>query len=303
MSDFVELMKRGGNEALKLNPPYGVDFHITKGGSDWLFAACSIFGSLALLLIIVMFRRPVNERMFFYTAIAPCAVMSVAYFTMGSNLGWAITQAIYNRHRVSTQTTHMGFRQVFYARYVGWFLALPWVVIQASIFGKTPVWHIFFNVLMTEFYVVSFLIGILVHSQYRWGYYTFGCICMFIACISVMTTTRNIAKRKGGELYTCFTYYFGICMFFWFIYPLIWGLCEGGNVLNNDAEQIWYGIMDVLLMGCMPVLFVPVACYLGQDKLGYHFEDIEAELEKLESSMPPKKSSTKSLGKKKKSKK
>jgi bacteriorhodopsin len=31
------------------------------------------------------------------------------------------------------------------------------------------------------------------------------------------------------------------------IYPLVWGLCEGGNEIGIVGEMIWYGIMDVLI--------------------------------------------------------
>lgn len=278
MSEYIDLVKRGGNEALRLNPAHGVDFHITKGGSDWLFAACAIFLTLAFVLTIMMFNKHVHERMPYYTAIAPTFSMAVAYFTMGSNLGWTSTQALYNRNRVSTQKTHLGFRQVFYARYIGWFLAFPWPVIQASLMGHTSLWHLAFNVFMTEVFVIAYLIGILVHSQYRWGYYTVGTCAAIIVCISVMTTTRRIVKRKGGELFKVFTCFYGVIMFFWGIYPLVWGLCEGGNVLVPDAEGIWYGALDCLLLGVMPSLFVAIASYFGLDTLGYHFEDEESAL-------------------------
>lgn len=278
MSEYIELIKRGGNEALKLNPPHDVDFHITKRGSDWLFAACAIFAALALTAVVLMFTRHVHERMAYYTAIIPTLCMSIAYFTMGSNLGYTSTQALYNRNRVSTQKTHLGFRQVFYARYIGWFLAFPWPFVQACLMGHTSVWHIMFNVLMVEIYVVSYLVAGIVHSQYRWGYYTIGSCAGIIACISILTTTRRVVKRKGGELYMVFRVFTGLCIFFWAIYPLVWGLCEGGNVLVPDAEAVWYGIMDCLLLGIMPCIFVVVSGYFGLSTLGYKFEDEESTL-------------------------
>ena len=307
MSNYIELVKRGGNEALKFNPPHDVDFHITKGGSDWLFSASAIFAALSFVVIVLMFSRHVHERMAYYTAIIPTLSMSIAYFTMGSDLGYASIQALYNRNRVSTQKTHLGFRQIFYARYIGWFLAFPWPVVQACLLGHTSVWHIMFNVLMTEVFVITYLIGSLVHSQYKWGYYTIGTCAAIIACISVLTTTRRVVKRKGGELYTVFRGFVGLCFFFWGVYPLVWGLCEGGNVLVPDAEAIWYGALDCFLLGLMPCIYVAISGYFGLENLGYKFEDIESTLPPPPpppSKEPPSKSpSSKKLKKKSKSKK
>ncbi|CAL9735316.1 30 kDa heat shock protein [Monosporozyma servazzii] len=303
MSQYIDLVKRGGNEALILNPPHDVDFHITTGGSDWLFAASAIFLALSLVAIILMFTKHVHERMHYYTAIIPTFCMSVAYFTMGSNLGWAPVQALYNRNRVSTQKTHLGYRQIFYARYIGWFLAFPWPVAQASLMGHTSLWHLFFNVFMTEVFVICYLVGTVVHSQYKWGYYTAGTCAAIIACISVMTTTRRIVKRKGGELFVVFTFFFGVIMFLWGIYPIVWGLCEGGNVLNPDDEAIWYGIMDCLLLGVMPCVFVAIAGYFGLDTLGYKFEDEESALPLPPAPKSPSPSSSNLKKKLKKSKK
>lgn len=304
MSQTIELFKRG-NSALHLNPiSPNVDFHITLGGSDWLFAACGMFLAIGFTLTIITFFKPFHERLHYFTAIVPCFCMCIAYFTMGSNFGWTSTQALYNRNRVSTQDSHLGFRQVFYARYIGWFLSLPFVIIQASLMGHTNMWQIFFNVILGEIYVVCYLIGILVHSQYRWGYYTFGTAAAIMCCISIMTSTRHIIKRKGGELYKIFTCWFGFIMFIWGIYPLGWGLCEGGNVLVPDAEAIWYGILDVIMYGVMPGIFVAISGYFGLQRFGYEFVDEEALLPPPPIKKSPESSPDSSISKKfKKSKK
>lgn len=35
-------------------------------------------------------------------------------------------------------------------------------------------------------------------------------------------------------------------MVLWFLYPIAWGLCEGGNLISPDSEAIFYGILDLL---------------------------------------------------------
>ena len=146
-----------------------------------------------MVLIVLMFRKPVNERLFYYTGIAPTLFMAITYFTMASNLGWTPIRAKYNHVRTSTQKEHPGYRQIFYSREVGWFLAFPWPIIQASLLGGTPLWQMAFNIGLTEFYVVCFLIAGLVHSTYKWGYYTFGIAAIIVA---VSYTHLDVYKRQ-----------------------------------------------------------------------------------------------------------
>lgn len=34
-------------------------------------------------------------------------------------------------------------------------------------------------------------------------------------------------------------------IFLWFLYPIAWGLSEGGNVIAPDSEAVFYGILDI----------------------------------------------------------
>lgn len=271
---YVDLYKRGGNEAVKINPPTGADFHITSRGSDWAWAVFCVMFFCAIVMVLLMFRKTANDRLAYYTAIAPCVFMGIAYFTIASNLGWIPVRAKYNHVRTSTQQQHPGVRQIFYARYVGWFMALPWPVIQASLMGKTPIWQIAFNIAMTEVFTVCFLIAACVHSTYKWGYMTIGCGGAIVAMISVMTTTRHLVRaKKDGELWKGFNIYFGLVMFFWAIYPICFGITDGGNVLQPDSEAIFYGIIDLLLLGIFPALYVPMASHVGYENITYGIFD------------------------------
>ena len=30
------------------------------------------------------------------------------------------------------------------------------------------------------------------------------------------------------------------------LYPIAWGVCEGGNVISPDSEAVFYGILDLI---------------------------------------------------------
>ena len=36
-----------------------------------------------------------------------------------------------------------------------------------------------------------------------------------------------------------------LTVFLWFLYPIAWGLSEGGNVIAPDSEAVFYGVLDL----------------------------------------------------------
>ncbi|SCW01648.1 LAFE_0E04258g1_1 [Lachancea fermentati] len=265
---YVELMKRGGNEAIQINAPTGVDFHLTARGSDWLFSAFCFFLVLGLITIGLMFRKPAQERIFYMTAVAPLLFMAFTYFTVASDLGWTGIRAKYNHEKVSTQTEFPGIRQIFYARYVGWFLAMPWNIIAVGLMTGTPWIQTAFNIGMTEGYVVLMLIGSLVHSTYKWGYFSLAIACSVCCCTSLMTTSRNLAIKMGKDVFSIFDSIMGVIMFLWWIYPICFGISEGGNVIAPNSEAVFYGVLDCLLLGFLPCIITFLASTIGLERIG-----------------------------------
>jgi bacteriorhodopsin len=32
----------------------------------------------------------------------------------------------------------------------------------------------------------------------------------------------------------------------WLLYPIAWGVSEGGNVIPPDSEAVFYGVLDIM---------------------------------------------------------
>jgi bacteriorhodopsin len=100
------------NDALNINPPteqYALNTH----GSDWLWAVAAVY-ALSLLIVVGLgyFARS-GERIFHYLFTISLFVGSVAYFTMASDLGST---------SVSTADNAPGTREIFYAKYINWYV-------------------------------------------------------------------------------------------------------------------------------------------------------------------------------------
>jgi len=252
-----------GNQALQLNPTVilnnitAVDIHITTHGSDWYFAAFSVFALFSLMFMVGAYvLRPANERLFFSSSIFSLFVMSIAYFTMASNLGWTGIQAEFNHVRVSPSILVPGIRQIFYARYVGWFLAFPGLIFNLAILSAAPWSTTLFSILAIDVFVVSLLIGSLIHSTYKWGYFVFGVFALFPVAFNVLSTFRVSARTfAGSDVQATVTAIGATTVFLFFVYPVAWALAEGGNVIQPDSEFIFYGILDLCLFVVLGTVF------------------------------------------------
>lgn len=245
-------IRDSGNQAVNINPPNGLDFHITSHGSDWYWALFSLFGVCTLgMLGWALFGKKPRQHLFQYLSICALFVMSFQYFTIASNLGWTGIQAEFNHVTTSDQSVDPGIRQIFYARWVGYFLAFPALLFNwAALVGLS--WSAaLFTIGAQEVMVISFLVASLIHSTYKWGYYTFGVVAILLVILNLwkeyLPAAHEVDNTEGTKLKfhmlvinTCATVLF-------VLYPISFALSEGGNVIQPDSETIFYGILDVCL--------------------------------------------------------
>ena len=66
------------------------------------------------------FTKPRSHRVFHYITAAITLVAAIAYFTMGSNLGWTPIQVEFVRSNPRVGGLMGGNREIFYVRYIDW---------------------------------------------------------------------------------------------------------------------------------------------------------------------------------------
>ena len=64
-------------------------------------------------------------------------------------------------------------------RYIQWFINFPLLLLSLLLGTGVSLSDIFTTLFMGEVLVVAGLVGALVHSTYKWGYYVFGLFALF----------------------------------------------------------------------------------------------------------------------------
>ncbi|KAI0736569.1 heat shock protein 30 [Fomitopsis betulina] len=224
-----------GNQAIHVNPPNAQE-HISTNGSDWLWAAFSIQAFSFLAAFVALVARPRGTRLFHNIALVIMATSSVAYFSMASDLGAT---------PIETEFRNEATRQVWYVRYIQWFINWPLLVLSCLLATGLSLSDILTTMFMAVLVVIAWLVGALVHTSYKWGYFVFGLFALIFVWFQLLVHAPQTNFASPTTISK--PYWLGAAYLFFILltYPICWGCSEGGNVITVTSEMIWYGILDI----------------------------------------------------------
>jgi len=229
------------------------DIHITTHGSDVYWAWCSLMGLSTILFFLWAQMRSEGSRLFHNVAAFTSLIAAIAYFTMASNLGW--TGITVEWHRTNGHVAG-NTRQIFYVRYIEWFLTMP-LILSNLLFVAGMSWQSLVQIIIVSWIlVVTRLVGALVSTTYKWGYFVFGLVTYIYIVYELLFNVRNRATSLGNDVRKAYLIPAALECFIWIIYPIAWGVCEGGNVIAPDSEAVFYGILDIATIICIPALLL-----------------------------------------------
>ncbi|KAF9222397.1 family A G protein-coupled receptor-like protein [Gyrodon lividus] len=241
-----KILEARRNDALQVNPPSG-DAHITTNASNWLWAVFSIMLLSLLISVFWTALRRNRNRTFHQIPIIVLTVASIAYFSMASDLGFTVIQSQFGSRPT---------RQIWYVRYIQWFINAPLLLLGLLAFTGMSTSDILTTMFFSWVLVVCGLVGALVSSSYKWGYYVFGLFALFYIWYRVHGHARRFPFRSGGNFRRGYSTGSGYLTFIWLLYPICWGLSEGSNTISPTSEMVFYGILDLLSGPVFLLLFI-----------------------------------------------
>jgi len=134
---------------------------------------------------------------------------------------------------------------------------------------------ILYTILLDEVMVVTGLVGALVATSYKWGYFVFATVALFGIAYNVVYVGLQHATAISSTVKRTFLICGVWTIFLWFIYPIAWGLSEGGNIIAPDSEAVFYGILDVLAKPVFGALLLFGHRSIDPADLGLHIRDYQ----------------------------
>lgn len=230
------------NDALDINPPTG-EQHLVTHGSDWLWAITAVEVVSFLAFALLSFVARSGERVFHYIFAVSTIVASIAYFTMASDLGNIVIVA-------STQTGNGADRQIFYAKFINWVVQFPAAILVLGLLSGISWATIVYQIFLAWAWVICYLATSVTSTSYKWGYYCFGTILYLLLAFSTLFYDNHRAARRNGVARD-HALLSGWINLLWLLYPIAFGLSDGGNKISVTPSFIFFGILDILFL---PVL-------------------------------------------------
>jgi bacteriorhodopsin len=164
------------------------DIAITTHGSDFYFAICAVMARTYFYPIFALhpltlspvsgfafiglaFRRSRRDRLFHYITASVVFVAAIAYFTMGSNLGFTPIPVEYHRSNPRVAGNN---RAIYYVRYIDWFITTPLLLTDLMLTAGMPWPTLLWVIVVDEIMIITGLIGALLETRYKWAYFVFG---------------------------------------------------------------------------------------------------------------------------------
>ncbi|CAM1510408.1 Fc.00g007430.m01.CDS01 [Cosmosporella sp. VM-42] len=249
------------NDALDINPPAG-DTHLSEGGSDWLWAATAIYIVSFIAFFALSLKPRNNERIFHYLFTVALFVGSIAYFAMASDLGFSVIRTSLNRSDAASY-------QIFFVKYVNWVVAWPVVIIALGLISGVSWATMVFNVFLSWIWVISYLCSAYTATSYKWGFYAFGTIAWLLLAYQTLLTGLLSARRLN--LSRDYILLAGWLNLLWLLYPIAFGVSDGGNSITVTKSLVYFGILDVLMIPVLAFLTLVLARKWDYALLNLHF--------------------------------
>lgn len=215
-----------------------------------------------LIVVGLAYFARAGEKIFHYLFTISVLTGTIAYFTMASDLGNVAV-------KVSDTLSEPGTRQIFYAKYINWFVGWTPLIIAVGLISGVSWATIAYNVALTWTWIATWLAGAFTPTNYKWGFFAFGTFAYFLLSASILYQGLISAKRVG--ITTHYTIISGYLVFMWLLYPIAYGLDDGGNKISVTSGFIFFGILDVLTVPLLAGAFLFLSTRWNYGELNLQF--------------------------------
>ena len=249
------------NDALDVNPQSG-DARLSDAGSDWLWAVTAIYIVSFLAYFALSFKPRNNERIFHYLFTIALFVGAIAYFSIASGIAYSVIPTQRNLGRALSY-------QIYFAKYINWVVAFPIIILALGLMSGVSWATILFNIFLAWIWIISYLCSAYTTTSYKWGFFGFGTFAYLMLAFQTLHPGRTSAARLG--LSRDYLMLAGWVNLLWMLYPIAYGISDGGNVVGVTGSFIFFGILDVLLVPGLAYAFMFLSKRWDYGALNLHF--------------------------------
>ncbi|KAJ5646982.1 family A G protein-coupled receptor-like protein [Penicillium lividum] len=210
------------------------------------------------------FTTPPNKRVFHYIIAFVLLAGKTTYFAQASDLGWSTVHQAENLDN--------GITRQIYARYINWVIGFPTLVLSLGLLAGVSWTTICSNIFCAWFWILAYLAAAYTTTVNKWGFFAFGTFSWVILAMSTLHESHEAAARAGvGRDYLILA---GFINAVWLLYPVAFGLSDGGNFIGVTGGFVFFGILDILILPVVSGGFLLFAGRWDYEKLNLAFSEV-----------------------------
>ncbi|KAK5952717.1 hypothetical protein OHC33_006309 [Knufia fluminis] len=227
------------------------EHYVTAGktGHQCLWVVCIIMAISSLVFYGLAFRVPASKRVFHILTAFITTFAFLSYFAMATGDGInynKIVETVSHKHGLP-DTQEITYRQVYWARYVDWSITTPLLLLDLCLLAGLSGANILVAIVADIIMILTGLFAAYGNNDgQKWGWYLWACIAYLVIVYQVVYNGRIAAANKDGKTKAFFASLAGFTFVLWTIYPIIWGIADGGRLIGIDGEIVGYAVLDVL---------------------------------------------------------
>ncbi|KAF2837089.1 family A G protein-coupled receptor-like protein [Patellaria atrata CBS 101060] len=194
-------------------------------------------------------RVPVSRRLYHTITTLITIIATLSYFALATGHGASWNKIVVTeKHEHVPDTYKTIYRQVFWARYVDWALTTPLLLLDLSLIAGLSGAYILMAIIADVIMVLTGLFAAFgtEGTPQKWGWFAMALIAYLVVIWHLVVNGRASARAKGDKASKFFLSIMGFTLILWTIYPIVWGVAEGGRHASVNTEVIIYAVVDIL---------------------------------------------------------
>lgn len=223
------------------------DFEQAGSAIRWMVWVAVVILILSTVgLVASASKRPVPRRIVYTHATIVSLIATTAYLALAAHQGSIQVERV---ARDQHGHPHIQvFRQVFWAHYVAWAAAVPFLIANLGLISGCPGAHIVTGALSGLFYGLTRLFASLSStSGARWMWYSVSVLALLTSIYVVTVPGRTAVMAKGARPTQVYDSLASLLLILSVADTVIWSIATGTRRMSVGAELVSYIVVDVMM--------------------------------------------------------
>ncbi|KAL5358656.1 family A G protein-coupled receptor-like protein [Aspergillus floccosus] len=224
---------------------------IDKTGARTLWVVVVLMALSSLVFYTLAARAPLSKRFFHILVSIATTVSFIVYLALatGQGITWK-HDLIREHHKHVPNVTDEYYRQVFWLRYLNWFLTEPLILANLALLSGLPGAHLLSAVVADYVMLGSGLLGTFAgHTARRWAWFAISAIGYLTTVYHIGINGSRAASNKDVQIRRFFGTISAVSLFVKVLYPVAIAAGPLALKMNVNAETVIFAIYDIFTQG------------------------------------------------------